>query len=294
MRKLFLAALYAVPGFIFCALPLSAQVNRPPKIEHVAVTVALTGQPLMIRARITDESGEVRSATLYYAVSKDAAPFSVVMQPAGATVYIAAVPESVLSGIQELSYYIEAEDQAGVTSETAWYPVKVQKSSDKMVSDKTGASDTKSTRAKWTTPALIIGGSAVVIGGVLAAANSGGGGGSGTHPNADAAGIYTGSSTTCYQPPSGVSSCSSSGITIAVNTQGVVSSSSLHPGSLMEDQLSGSGFVLTASINDPAQKGEIQYLGTVADGRIAGTIQGSVTTPDGVGTYSGAFSASRK
>jgi hypothetical protein len=274
-----------------CGQAANAQVNRPPKIEHGAVTVALTGQPLMIRARITDDSGQVQSATLHYSVSKDAAPFPVPMQSAGASMYVGSIPDSVLRNASALTYYIEAVDRAGVTAETAWYPVKVQITGGK-ASEPAGGGE-KSDRPRWVTPALIAGGAAVVVGGVLLASSSGDDGDSGPAP-ASTAGTYSGTATTCYQPPGGSQSCSTGPATFVIDEQGGVSSSDLRPGTTLRGTLSGSGFVLTAKVAEPGRSGQIEYIGSVVDGRIAGTVGGSDTTPDGVGTYSGAFSAARK
>jgi hypothetical protein len=249
----------------------------------------MAGQPLMIRARITDDSGEVQSATLYYSVSKDAAPFPVPMQSAGSSVYVGSVPDSVLRNAAELTYYIEAVDRAGVTAETAWYPVKVQTATSKPAgSSESGA---KSGRPRWVTPALIAGGAAVVIGGVLVASS---GGDSKNPPAPSVAGTYSGSATTCYLPPGGTQSCSSSPATIVIDDQGGVRSTDLRPGTTLQGSMSGSAFVLTAPVNEPGRSGEIRYTGTVIDGRIAGIVDGSDTTPTGVGAYSGAFSAARK
>jgi hypothetical protein len=293
MMKRFLSSLWVFWIVVLGgATVLHAQVNRPPKIEHGAVTVALTGQPLMIRARITDDSGAVQSATLYYAVSKDAAPFSVRMQPAGTAVYVGSIPDSILQGVPELTYYIEAVDSAGVTSETAWFSVKVQKSSGKAPAPASSGTDS-SERPRWITPALIAGGAAVVVGGVMIGLNSSDDGDS-SDSTVPATGSYAGTATTCYLPPGGSTACSVGPATIEIDDQNVVRSNDLRPGTPMQGRLSGSGFILTAEVKDSDQSGEIQYVGTVADGRIAGTIQGSVTTPSGVGTYSGAFSASRK
>lgn len=267
-----------------------AQVNRPPKIEHGAVTVALAGQPLMIRAKITDDSGAVQSATLHYSVSKDAAPFPVPMQSAGTSVYVGSIPDSVLRNAASLTYYIEAVDRSGVTTETSWYPVKIQTGGKSSAAD----SKEKSDRPRWVTPALIAGGAAVVVGGVLLASSGGDDDDSSAPPAVSPAGTYSGAATTCYLPPEGSQGCSSGPATFVIDAQGQVQSSDLRPGTLLTGKLSGSGFVLTAPVEEPGRSGQIRYVGSVLDGRIAGTVEGSDTTAGGVGAYSGAFSASRK
>jgi len=56
--------------FLFSAWPAVAgsaeDQNRPPTIKHEPVTVAVRGQPITILANVTDDSGLVKSVTLFY------------------------------------------------------------------------------------------------------------------------------------------------------------------------------------------------------------------------------------
>ena len=72
-----------------------------------------------------------------------------------------------------------------------------------------------------------------------------------------------------------------------------MSTDTLRPGTHMEGRLSGVNFLLVAAVKETDRNGQIQYLGTAIDGRIAGSIQGSATLSAGEGTYSGNFSAAR-
>ena len=47
--------------------------ERPPMIKHQAVTVAVQGQPIAVRATVTDDV-DVKTVTLNYTTSRDAAP----------------------------------------------------------------------------------------------------------------------------------------------------------------------------------------------------------------------------
>ncbi|MDZ4199035.1 MAG: hypothetical protein U1E27_07100 [Kiritimatiellia bacterium] len=258
------------------------------KIEHQPATLAMEGQPLLIRVKITDPAGAPRAVTLFYSVSRDAAPYRISMQPIGPSLFIGSVPGSAFSGVTRLSYYVEALDSDGVSTETPWYPVTVQPTNPSRNENSEGGADE---RPRWVKPAWIVGGAAVLVGGVVLASQSSGGS---SDSSTEEAGTYLGSATTCYQPPGGSTTCQSRSITIEVDTQGGIRTQTLREGVVLEGRLSGSSFILAASVQEPAATGEIQYVGTVVGGRLSGTIQGSVTTPSGVGIYSGAFSANRK
>lgn len=80
-------------------------------------------------------------------------------------------------------------------------------------------------------------------------------------------------------------------MTIQIDENNTVSSDTLYEGNHMEGKLSGVNFLLVTSVAETNGTGDIQYLGTVINKRIAGSIQGTLTTGTGTGTYSGNFSA---
>jgi hypothetical protein len=92
-------------GIVF-TIDASAQhaTGRPPVIKHAPVTAAARGQSITIRAVVTDPSGPVKTVTLCYATSRDAAPFKVPMQASGAGSYFGTIPGNVLDRISQVSY----------------------------------------------------------------------------------------------------------------------------------------------------------------------------------------------
>ena len=264
--------------------------NKAPVIDHAPVKVAVRGQNILFRAKVTSPAKTIDSVTLFYAVSRDAAPYKVPMNPAGTGIYMGTVSADVTAGLQQLLYYIEAKDTLGTVTETPWYPVEI----------KTGAPATKSAapaekESSWKKPALIAGGALAIGGAALAIMGGGGGGGSdgGSGTTTNTAGTYTGTASVYFQPPGGTLSSSTYPITITVTDKGVVSSDTLAEGVHLEGHLSGANFLLVAPVSQPDRSGEIQFLGVVINNRIAGTVQGSATTANGSGTYTGTFSAAK-
>ena len=115
---------------IFCAnlavCAFAEDQNRPPMIKHEPVTVAVRGQPITILANVTDDSGLVKSATLFYSASKDAAPFRSPMKSSGTSLYYGTIPAGVISSVNSISYYIEALDYVDATQETAWHTIAIK------------------------------------------------------------------------------------------------------------------------------------------------------------------------
>ncbi len=283
-------------------------------IEHNPVSFAMRGQPLTLKAKVV---GEVQEVTLFYALFRDAAPFSVPMKATGLGYYVGTIDAAVVAGVDNFSYYIEAQDKAGVMVETPWHkvglrvpdarttiapslpdavpaapipPVKVPE---------TPAPEDEST---WSKP-LVIGGAALLIAGGAYALSQGGGGGDddggGDTGGGDTgstnipSGRYSGSATTCFTLPSESSSCSTYSMEIVIDANGVVYSDSLRPGEQMTSELNGSSFTLVATVSDGGTNGLIRYRGVVSDGQVSGSVSGTATTPEGTeGDYSGSFSAS--
>ena len=281
--------------------------NKAPQIVHTPVTAAVRGQGITLKAKVTDDSGRIEAVTLYYTLSKDAAPFDVVMKPVGLDLYLGTIEAGVLAGVNSLTYYIEAQDDLGATTETPWQMIEVRdpkKGADASTPATKIAPSKEEGGATW--PYVV--GAAVVIGGGAALLASGGGGGGGGDSSSDgggsstnapgnaAAGTYGGSATTCTTPDNENPDCESHGMSIVIDSAGKVFSDSLREGDSMKGTLKGSDFTLTSEVNDSDAQltGEIVYNGTVlGNNRIVGTIGGSATSPTGSVTYSGSFTANK-
>jgi hypothetical protein len=315
-RLLLLAA-----GLLACGA-VRAQ-NLAPVIEHAPVKLAVRQQPIVFRARVTDDNKALESVALRYSPSRDQAPYKVDMRDTGAGLFMGSIPAEITGNASQLYYYIEARDTLGATAETPWNtilftlpqpapaqapapipspapvvtPAVVPAPAPAPAAVNAPGKPAPEEGATWVKPALIVGG-VLVAGGAVALAASGGGGGGGSDEGGGAdgsytniAGTYTGTATTGYQPPGGTATYTTRSISILVSDKGVVTSDTLREGVRLEGQMNGSSFLLVAPVNGAGQSGEVQYLGNVGGGRISGSIQGSVTTADGTGTYSGSFSA---
>jgi hypothetical protein len=273
--------------------------NIAPQISHEPVTTAVRGQGVTLKAKVTDEQKKVAAVTLYYTLSKDAAPFQVPMKSVGLDLYLGTIEAGVLAGINSLSYYIEAQDDLGATVETPWRVISIRDS--KSPSDPAAAiapSGDEGSGIHWGYVAAGV----VVAGGVALLASGGGGGGGGgsdsgstnktTNVNSRA-GSYNGSVTTCFTPVGGPPTCDTHGMTIIIDSSGRVFSETLNEDQQMTGQLSGDDFTLTADARASDGEGEIVYSGTVVGERIVGSIGGSATSTNGTGSYSGSFTASK-
>ncbi len=291
--------LLAIFAALLSASPLTAQTTTP-SIDHAPVKVAVRGQNILFRAKVTPASKPIEAVTLHYAVSRDAAPYKVPMTPAGSGIYTGTVSADLTAGLPQLLYYIEARDTIGTTAETPWHSVEIKTGApvpSTATPPKTNQQDSSVTESSWKKPALIAGG-ALAAGGAALAIMGGGGGGGGDEggtgtTTTNTAGTYSGTASVFFQPPSGSPSGSTYPITITISPGGTVSSDTLASGSRIEGQLSGVNFLLVAPVNEAGRTGEIQFAGVVINNRITGTVQGSATTPDGNGTYSGGFSAAK-
>lgn len=305
------------------AFPAAAQ-NKAPVIEHYPVTMAVRGQPFFVRAQVADDSGRVKSVTLYYSTSRDAAPFKIPLQDSGTGTWYGSIPENMFSNAAAMTYYVEAMDELDAATETPWYKVSIKTTAStppvppgpamQPVPRGNGSSrtprgkpvvaaptappaETDGERPAWVKPTLIAGGAVLLIGGGYAIANSGGGGGGGGGDVDGGAntvtnfGTYVGSQTTCFQEQGSSAQCDTGPASITVAENGLVTSDDLRTGQRLETMLSGSSFVFNAPVNEGGRTGNIQYSGTVLDRRIVGSIQGSAQTATGSGTYTGTFNA---
>ena len=274
--------------------------NQPPVIKHDPVKVAVRGQPITILANITDDSGLIKSATLFYSASKDAAPFRSPMKSSGTSLYYGTIPAGVLSSVDSISYYIEALDHMDAAQETAWHTIAIQDANIPAKVSETAPtapvpmtnSATKGEHSALTVGAIAVGGAAVVGGAVLLANSGGGGGGSSDNGDEDEAGTYVGSVTECQSLAGASSSCGSHSLSITITDAGIVSSDSLCEGMSLEGTVRGGDFSLVASLTGTST-GEVTYTGTVLDQRIVGSITGSAQSSEGQSIYSGTFTATK-
>ena len=309
-------------GWMLSPAPALAQ---PTAIAHDPIPFAVRGQPLTLKAKVTG-AAEIDSVTLYYALFRDAAPFRVPMKSTGLNYYVGTIDAGLLTGVDAVSYYIEAQDKSGALTETPWYEVTFRKPDTKPAATETGTvmpapgpagpapvipisrgtAPASSEDGGWKTPALIAGGAAVVLGGAYALSDSGGGGGGGSDDDDDddnngggttndPSGTYAGTVTTCFTPDGGSASCQSSAMQIVIDSQGTVFSETIYPGQQLTDSLDGSqAFTLSATVADGGTNGVVNFEGAVVGSKILGSVSGSATTPDGQGTYSGSFSADKQ
>jgi len=287
--------------------------SGPLSILHAPVKVALNGQSISVRARVSGGAPPLRSVALLWAPSRDAAPYRISMQDTGTGIFAATIPETLFAGLDELYYYLEAVDADDAVAETAWYTVKIRSLAPRRPAPASPAArQSRPARGRpapaavnegeprqWVKPALI-GGGILAAGAATYALTQDSGGGSGSRndenpPTSDAEGTYLGNVTLCFQPQGSNITCNASAITFAIDANGLVTTDDLGQGETLGAQLSGSSFVFAVPDERAGFTGEIQYVGTVIDNRIVGTVQGSATDPESnLATYSGTFTASRR
>lgn len=284
------------PIIVFACLFISHQCwgqSRPPVIDHNPVNVAIRGQPVFIRARVTDANTPIKAVNLYYTTSRDAAPFKIPMQSTGAGSYSCSIPGNLLANVDSMSYYIEAMNLQEANAETPWYNVDVTTIQQANAAGKAIPPTVENERPGWVIPALVVGGVAVVGGGTYAIVSSRGGGSS-SGPAVTNFGVYAGSVTTCLTIGGSNKTCESHTTYITVSPDQSVSSPNLRDGYFLQTRLSGNTFNIISPLNGADTKGEIRYVGTVFNaGRIAGYIDGSYQSGQDKGSYSGSFEASK-
>jgi hypothetical protein len=272
--------------------------NRPPTIKHEPVTVAVRGQPITILANVTDDSGLVKSVTLFYSPSKDAAPFRSPMKSSGTSLYYGTIPAGMISSGGSISYYIEALDYVDAAQETAWHMIQIKDPSapEKTVDSKPADISASQVHKQSGPSALTVGaiavGAAAAVGGAVLLANSGGDSSGDSGGDDVQAGTYVGSVTECSSIEGASSSCNSHSVSIDILNTGIVSSDTLREGMSLQGPLRGSDFTLIAQITGTST-GEVVYTGTVVDQRIVGSITGSSQSSEGQVVHSGTFSATK-
>jgi len=279
------------------------------KINHTPVTWAVKGQSLTLKARVSGGIGGIDNVTLYYALFRDAAPYRVTMASSGMDTFVGTIESSLLTGVEHLSYYIEAQDGEGTLEETPWYDVKFKnpesapavRSGDASSSGGSKAT-TKDEGMSAMTIGLIAGGAVAVGAGAYFLSDSGGsddgdGGGGGGGGGGDNEGNYAGNATTCLTLSGSQPNCNTTSAQFLIDSTGRILSDTLYPGKQLSGTLSGNDFSLVADVSIPEQglTGTIVYSGTVVDqSKIVGIVTGNAEQAGVPGTYSGTFSATKQ
>lgn len=277
-----------------------AAANEPPVIRHQSITAAVRSQPISVMARVTDDAGPVKYVTLFYSLSRDAAPFRVPMKASDADLYVGTIPPDLLADVDQLLYYIEAMDADEATQETSWYTIQIRNSApqvkpvEKAAVPAAPSAPPPRQRSNLVGVGLIAGGAAAVAGAALYVANKDDNSSS-DDDSTDYAGVYQGSATECFALSGQSQNCTTRSMAITIGSSGSVQSSDLREASLLTAQLNKNKFVLRADLAGGTNgvTGEIFYEGTVVDGELFGRITGSYQGPDGTGFYSGSFDGTR-
>ncbi|MCX6995959.1 MAG: hypothetical protein NTV49_02475, partial [Kiritimatiellaeota bacterium] len=254
--------------------------------------------PLSILAQVRATSGTIKSVTLAYTLSKDAAPFKLPMQATGAQTYLGTIPAGLMTNADKLWYYLEATDSLDAATETPWYVVSIQNSPALAAASGAGVvaapgPEQATGRSSLLGAGLVAGGAAAVVGAALLVANRGGGSDSGTAAT-NTSGRYVGSKTICLTMLGAPQQCASTPTAIIIDQQGAVSSDSLLPGQFLSGQLSGSSFALSGSSSTSNLVSQLQFSGSVVGQRLVGSITGTAQSATNQGAYSGAFTADKQ
>ena len=278
-------------------LPAAAPA-APPQISHDPVSMAVRGQPLSILAQAHATSGTIKSVTLLYTLSKDAAPFKLPMQAAGTQTYMGTIPAGLISNADKLWYYLEVTDSLDASTETPWFVVTISDARQLASASGGGAApapgpERDTGRSSLVGAGLVAGGAAAVVGAALLVAHRGGGSDSGTAAT-NAPGRYAGSKTICLTMSGASQQCVSTPATIVIDQQGAINSDSLLDGQLLSGQLSGGSFTLTGSTSVSNLVSQLQFSGSLVGQRLVGSITGTAQSATNQGAYSGAFTADKQ
>ena len=298
-----------VCGLVWAGLWLGAVAVRaddPPKIQHEPITTAIRSQPITITARVRDDSGLVKYVTLFYSLSRDAAPFRISMKLSGDDLYVGTIPPDLLGSVDKVFYYLEAMDQEERAQETPWYTVDIKDvvAPKPKVAEKTTApapvAPTTPTPARREGASLlgigvIAGGAAAVLGGALLIADQDKDSGSDDGPE-QYAGNYAGEVVECTAPQGQNASCSTRSMSVVVERSGEVTTSNLRQGALLTGTMNRNKFLLVAEWTSSwsGETGQVFYEGNILDDRLYGTITGHATNDAGEVIYSGNFSGTKR
>lgn len=283
------------------AFSLAARANEPPEIRHQPVKAAIRGQPISVMARVTDDAGPVKYVTLFYSLSRDAAPFRVPMKASDADLYVGTIPPDLLADVEQVLYYIEAMDADEATQETAWNTIDIRSASsrapaeEKPVVAPVAPTPPPKERSSLLGVGLIAGGAAAVAGAAILIANTDDSSSDNDDDGEDYSGVYQGNVTECFAPSGQTQSCETRSMVITVYASGDVRSTNLRSETLLTGRMNGNKFLLVAEISGGTNgvTGEVYYDGTIVDRELFGRITGREEGPGGSGVYSGSFDATR-
>ena len=304
MRRNFL---WLAIGWLGWSLAGAAAVGRaapsasPPRITHDPTSVALRGQPISILAQVQAQTGTIKSVTLLYTLSKDAAPFKLPMQSAGPRTYLGTIPAGLITNAEKVWYYLEATDSLDATTETPWYVVVI-KDTRSLAAEAQGGAAAGGTvapkpdtgRSSLVIAGLVAGGAAAVVGTALLVANRGSGGGDGGAVATNAPGQYVGSKTICLNMAGATQPCLTTPTKIIIDQQGVVTSDSLLDGQLLSGSMSGNSFLLTGAMTATGLVSQLQFSGSLVGQRLVGSITGTAQSTTNQGSYTGVFTADKQ
>lgn len=300
-----------IKGFLVLAALLGGTASAEdtkPVIQHEPVPSLVAGEPLRIKARITDDQTIV-DAELYFSLSKDSLPTRIPMESITKDEYAGAIGAHLLEGSKQFYYYLRAMDNTSNNTETTTHTVQIQPlkppappppgPDHKPERHPVSSSDNKG--GGISRPALWVGAGLVAAGGAAWALSDSGGNDddSGDDFN-DVAGTYQGSATTCLQANNASGSCETTPMTIIVSSDGRIYSETLRYGFPGEDQLTADRtfrFEIEEVVSNAVSV--IRYSGRIEGTRISGTIEGARTgsTTNDAGNsavYSGYFSTTRR
>lgn len=290
---------------LFLMFCVAVHADPTPLIRHEPVKVAESGQSITLIARVSSDPGPVRTVTLNYTLSRDSAPIKLKMTRTGADVYTATIPAEYFQRSNVLYYFIEAEADGGYWAETTWQAVPV-----KRVSEANGAnrpvdrgSNNADSGISWGTVGIVAGAGVGIAIAAVSLSDSGsdsGGGGNNPPPSTNGTekveGTYSGTSTVCFTPDAGGGqTCNSSPATITITKSGNASSSDIFKGTPASGSVNGEDISMDAdaSQDKPTSTGDVEFNGTVRNGRITGGISGEAVGGNNPGEYSGTFDLSK-
>jgi len=312
-----------IPGVLVLAAlwggTASAEDTKP-VIQHEPVPSLVAGEPLRIKARITDDQ-TIIDAELYFSLSKDSLPTRIPMESITKDEYAGAIGAHLLEGSKQFYYYLRAMDNTSNNTETTTHTVQIQPLKPPappppelvVVTPVVSAPDPVPEPVRppvsspdnkgggISRPALWVGAGLAAAGGAAWALSDSGGNDedSGDDFN-DVAGTYQGSATICLQANNASGSCETTPMTIIVSSDGRIYSETLRYGFPGEDQLTADRtfrFEIEEVVSNAVSV--IRYSGRIEGTRISGTIEGARTgsTTNDAGNsavYSGYFSTTRR
>lgn len=180
-KIIYICALLILVSSRTWAAPEAADIANS-MIVHIPIPIAARGKPLPIMAG-SKRDAEFKSVTVNMKDSSSTKGSRLKMKMISPGKYQAIIPAKTTAAATELVYRIEAETVLGITSKTAWYPVKLESLEDK-VKDTADNEAPKKNAGKVRKfvkahPIATGAGALITIGGGIAAGSGGGSSSSG-------------------------------------------------------------------------------------------------------------------